>query len=391
MLRLRLHIWLTICLLFPLSVEGQTVSAVDTAAMQRDDYIAASLLVVSPAAEVYSLFGHCALRLHCPSKDMDYCFTFETSTESMGLLNFFRGKAKGGYSAVPTSAYMDYYRQQGRSVTAYALNLTPAEKLNLWQQADREIALGFTYHYDYMRTQCASMLITLVSSVLPTPVSYRELPAQLAGSFRDQMLTESVPYPWSRFFWQTIMGPAGDDTEPLVQKTTPRLLPQLWQHTTLGSEERPLITASSQPQLLVTATPVDSTWLTPMRACTLLFIVVLLLTLCQFKGHCLWMACATDWLFLVFHVIVAIALTLLVLFSSLEATQWNCYLPVFNPLPEVLCLIRPTWLPWISRCLLVVILLTLLLTPFIPQLDWPQALLMATLGVRLTPRLKGRP
>jgi len=349
--------------------------------MMRDDYITASLLIAEPAHEPYSLFGHCAIRLQCPSHQMDYCFTFETSTNTQGLLNFFRGKSMGGFVAVPTTNYIAYYREAHRGLTQYVLNLTPAEKILLWQRVDEEITHGANHRYNYLHTQCVSMIVSLVTSVLPTPVSYHQLPKQLQGSFRDQLLAESAHYPWSRFFWQTIMGPEGDETEPLEHKLTPRTLPAAWQHTMVGDETRPLITAPGKPLVAPKAPNVPR--FTPLHACSLLIIIVFIVSIGQWRYGWQWLPAITDVILLTLHTLLAIALTSLVLFSDLEATQWNWYLPVFNPLPLLLWLIRPAWLSWIGHCLLAVIVVLLVLTPLIPQLDVPHALLMAAIGTRL--------
>ena len=384
-MRIQYDIWLTICLLFPLTAGGQTTAAVDTTAMMRDDYITASLLIAEPAHEPYSLFGHCAIRLQCPSHQMDYCFTFETSINTQGLLNFFRGKSKGGFAAAPTTDYIAYYRASNRGLTQYHLNLTPAEKLRLWQQVDEEIAYGANHRYNYLHTQCVSMIVSLVTSVLSAPVGYHQLPDQLQGSFRDQMLAESVHYPWSRFFWQTIMGPEGDETEPLEHKLTPRTLPAAWQHTTMGNESRSLITGPVKPLVAHKAPMADSfaSGFTPLHACTLLLMVVCMVSVGQWRYGWKWLPVITDVILLTFYTLLALALTALVLFSDLEATRWNWYLPVFNPLPLLLWLIRPAWLSWTGRCLLAVIVLLLVLTPLVPQLDAPHALLMAAIGIRL--------
>lgn len=369
----------------PDTMETQASSPVDTTAMMSNDYITASLLVVSPSAEPYSLFGHCALRLQCPDHKMDYCFTFETPTDAKGLYNFFRGKAMGGFAAAPTKAYLDYYRHAGRGVSQHQLNLTPQEKLMLWQQADKEIVRGDSYRYNYLHTQCASMVIDLITSVLPAPVGYKQLPAQTDGSFRDQMLTESVPYPWSRFFWQTIMGPAGDETGPFEHKLTPSTLPEVWRQATLSDDNRHII--SGDAETLTTTASVSSAtiWtrlLTPTGVFSLLLILVVVITFGQWKWGWRCLPLFTDSLLLAIYTILALGLTALVLLSDLEATQWNWYLLVFNPLPLLLWAVRRNWLPVICAALLVAILSLLILTPFVAQLDLPHALLMATIGIR---------
>ena len=363
-------------------------------AMLRDDYIRASLLVISPGCDAYSLFGHCALRLECPSQQMDYCFTFEGSTDTEGLLNFFRGRSMGGFVPAATDEYIDYYRGEGRSVTEYVLLLTPQEELSLWRNVDTEIARGFCHHYDYMHAQCTSKLVELVERVveprnghgggtdLVGGVTYGSLPTQLHGSFRDQMLVESERYPWSRFFWQTIMGPAGDDTEPVAQKITPRHLPAVWQHAIVGGAARPL--AAADGELIVAATAAAASSVpSPTLVGSVLLLIVVIVTAGQWLRRWRRLPAVADVLLAVAHTLLALALTWLVLFSTLEATEWNWYLPVFCPLWLLLWLLcrkcrRPVCLAFLAT-----VVATLALTPFVPQLDMAHALFIAAIGIRL--------
>lgn len=347
------------------------------------DYIRASLLVADPAAQPYAIFGHCALRLQCPSQQMDYCFTFEMSTSASQLLGFFRGTAMGAFKPAPTDAYTDYYRQEGRGLTEYELNLLPTEKLLLWRNADKEIARGFDRRYAYMHTQCASMLVSLVGSALEAPVSYGDLTGLVDGSFRDLMLQAAQPYPWSAFFWQTVMGPEGDATGPVEHKLVPQKLPAAWQQATVGSGERHLIV--SPGRRIMEATPqADSCRTSPTAVFALALLLIILVSGAQrFRG---WHVVPriVDGILLALHTLAALLLLWMVLFSTQEGTGWNWYLLPFNPLPQLLWLTAPRWRRHTCRCFMALLLLTLVLTPCIPQLDLPHALLIACLAVRLT-------
>ena len=378
-------------LLLPMTAWGgeQPASAVDTAAMMKDDYIRASLLTVDPAAEVYSIFGHSALRLQCPSQQMDYCFTFETSTDTEGIINFFRGNSLGGFAPAPTPEYLDYYRQQGRGVTEYELNMTPQEKLELWKIVDDEIAKGFTHEYGYMHSQCTSMIVCVVNRALATRIKYNDLPKALEGSFRELMISASENYPWSRFFWQTIMGPEGDETDPLAHKLIPQMLPVAWAKATVGSENRRLIKnpGTKIVQVVVNA-EASNCWLSPLTAFTLLLVFVLLVSFFEWTKGWRKLPNIVDVILLVFHTLVSLFLTWLVIFSSQEGTSWNWYLIAFNPLPLLLWLLLPGYRVWVCRCFLLVLLVSVALMPFIPQLDLPQTLIVASIAVRLFMRIK---
>ena len=366
---------LAVGLLFPLLTWGEehTIVAADTVAWQRDDYVKASLLIAEPSAEVYSLFGHCALRLQCPSQQMDYCFTFETSTDTKGILRFLRGDAKGGFMAAPTEDFFAAYQEAGRSVAQYELNLTPSEKLRLWKAVDDELAAGFNRHYDYLHTHCTSMIVALVQQASREPIIYNNLPEQLRGSFRHVLLTTSR-YPWSTFFWQTVMGPAADATEPLEHKLVPVLLPEVWQRAGVIKD---------------TEIPHSSFRAKRDSSFFILYSSFLLLVLCITMGQLFagWnrLPRLLDFTLVAVHTLTAIFLSWLVLFSRLEATQWNWYLLAFNPLPQLAGVISRRW-DTVCQCTLCTLLAVLLLTPFIPQLDLPHALLIGGFAVRLAAR-----
>ncbi len=390
MTRELLVLWLMISMFLPQSLWGeeQTPAAVDTTAMMQEDYIQAYVLIVSPASEPYSLFGHCALRLSNPSHQMDYCFTFETQSDTKGMLKFFQGYSTGGFAPAPTADYLDYYRQQGRGVTAYPLHLTPKEKLLLWKNADERIARGFSYPYGYMNAQCTSALIDLIASALSAPIAYHQLPSQLQGSFRDQMLAESEAYPWSRFFWQSIMGPSGDDTKPMEHKITPSQLPVVWQHATIGNGDRTLIANGALSLVVSQQAEVSTWWYSPVFVFTLLLLWVVIITIWNHYKPSGWLCRCVDGILLTVHTVLSLAFLYLLVFSEQEATSWNWYLLAFNPFPQLLWLLLPQGRVLVCRIALALMILTLLLTPLIPQLDLPHALFIGIFAVRLGARIQ---
>ncbi len=399
---LRSWIRITVGLLFPLlSWAGeQSPAAVDTAALLRDDYIRASLLIAEPSHEVYSLFGHCALRLECPSAQMDYCFTFETSTDTKGILDFVRGTARGGFMASQTDHYLSVYQAAGRGVTQYELNLTPEEKLRLWKIVDDELSSGFLRHYDYLHTHCTSMIVALVQQASREPIIYNDLPAELRGSFRDVLFTTSH-YPWSTFFWQTVMGPAADATEPLEHKFVPVLLPEVWRRAgiirptpptahpqqtnpspSLGRGDNAASRSNLTPLSLGEGSGVRLSFPTPSLFFSLLLLLTVGITMGQHYAGWQRLPRILDITLLTVHLLISMALLWLVTCSRLEGTQWNWYLLAFNPLPEMAGVLTRRW-NTVGRCTLWLLLLVLLLTPCIPQLDFPHALFIGSFAVRL--------
>lgn len=375
--------WFAACLLFPLTswAEEQTMQQPDSVAAR--DYIKASLLVIEPAADAEALNGLCALRIQCQKERMDYCFTFQTNNQKYGPANFFKSQLKGGFSNMSTTAFLEAQKEAGHGVKQYALNLSCDEKVQLWQVVDQELALGYNRTYDYLHTQSTSMIVYLINRALSQPIEYNTLDGQAQRSLRDRMLA-SASNPWNAFIWQTVMGTNADSIEPLTYLLTPQQLPAVMQQATVGQSSRHLITTAGETLVEALKPAPANKGLTPTLLFSLLLLVTLCITVLQLRKRCwTWLPLALDVLLLVVHTVVSMALLWLVNFTQQEATTWNWYLVVFNPLPLLLWLCRPRWRQWVCRCTLLVWAVFILLTPFIPQLDLPHALFVACLALRL--------
>src|SRR5574344_2701363 len=127
-------------LLWGMTIQSFTKSgSVDTMVQQRDslnvaaaapDFIHASILLMSEGDEIYSIMGHAALRLQCPSKKLDYCFTFEMNMDESSWIDFLTHSAKAGFAPTETTVFLKQYKESGRGVKQYKLNLSPKTKQN---------------------------------------------------------------------------------------------------------------------------------------------------------------------------------------------------------------------------------------------------------------------
>ena len=157
-------------------------------ATQDEDFVRASLITIGPGNEVYSLYGHSAIRMQCPANQLDYCFTFEMALKPEEKLKFMFSTAKAGFIAARTEMFFGNYMAQGRSITEQQLNLRPAEEQNLWQMLDQEMKKGAHWNYSFLTTNCSSMCIWIIQKALSTKgetIAYGKLPEPVLGTYRD--------------------------------------------------------------------------------------------------------------------------------------------------------------------------------------------------------------
>lgn len=141
---------------------------------ENPNFIHAYLLDISPGKAFYSTFGHEAIRLVCPSKGLDYCYSFEINMKESSKLDVFTRSAKAGYGMIPSAMFLELYRKEGRGVTAYELNLKPKEKQELWRFLDKRVSDGSSWTFG-LSINCLSMVVyALNSAIMPEQMEFKQ-------------------------------------------------------------------------------------------------------------------------------------------------------------------------------------------------------------------------
>ena len=316
--------------------EGQYVDTVfhDNVDRTAEDFVIASLLVADPGTVMYSVLGHACLRLQCPAFDMDYCFSYESEGVQNRVLDFLAGKLMMGLFAIPVEDYCAQYREDGRGVYEYTLNLPIEVKRELWRVLDEHLAEGIRLPYDYFHRGCAITAKDFVKEALgKTLIIYDRALYDDSPTGRDLVKANTTKALWVRFVACFISGNEVD--KPLVgdrQLLIPMDLVRAWQQAKVNGE--PLL--ANELNILVEGEPkVANGWFTPM----VLAILLLILSIANF----LWKRPYFDWLMLAGQTIVGCFMTYLICFSDLCCTDWNWLLIPFNPLPAIFWHWRKYW------------------------------------------------
>ncbi len=359
-------------------------------AAEDPDFITVSLLRATPGEEIYSLIGHAFLRLQSPSNNLDIAYSFSMDIRPSDIIRFVQGKAMSGYIYEPTQKVIDDYKKEGRGVSEVKLNLTPKEKQDLWKFLDEQLQKGPIYHYDYLHTQCASMTIFAVESILDgETIIYSKLPEEVEkpyGSYRIILRDLCKNCPWEYLFWNLTLGSHGDHSNDFNGRLSPVLLFDAWQKASLKDKEghlRPM--TIGKPKTLATVTRDYTPFpITPWMAFGALLIIAAASV--ELKKKPSWLDTTIDTILLVGHTIISFWITYLVLFSDLVATDWNWMIIPFNPLPVVLWAFgrKKHWMKWCYVAFAIVPLAYILLTPVIPQMKCTPSLclLMGTFMLR---------
>ena len=330
---------LAIASLFCLSASAEpnaSPSAFGNDGIDRTDpnFVTASLLVMSPGDELYSCAGHSCIRLECPKFNLDYCFSYESESVKERVLSFFMGKLKMGMFAVPTADWLKMYRDIGRGITQYRLNLPPDAKQRLWKLLDGKVSEGPNLPYDYLERGCAqSDLRVLREALNPYNMAVSSWPEQYKQTRREFVDSFTASHPWNRFFLHAICGAELDREVPNMQKiVVPSDLLGLLRIAKVNG--KPIIAGEGVE--LLAANPDDKpAFFSPVVASSAVAILAAVNWL--FKISLL------DWLFLAFQSLAGFFFTYLVFVSNLTATDWNWLIVPFNLLPFVFWRWRQKW------------------------------------------------
>lgn len=145
-----------------------------------EDFVVASLCVAEPTNwrdDALGVYGHAFIRLQCKTFDLDYCFSYESESIKGQLLRYWTGKLKMGMFAIPTSEYIESYREWNRAVHEYSLNLPPDVEQRLWRIMDEHVAEGSDLALDLKERGCASSAADYVIAALkPLRIKYTTTP-----------------------------------------------------------------------------------------------------------------------------------------------------------------------------------------------------------------------
>ena len=316
--------------------QGQYVDTVfnDNVDRSAEDFVIASLLVADPGTILYSVLGHACIRLQCPAFDMDYCFSYEAEDVSKKVLSFLAGNLQMGLFAIPVEEYCALYKEDGRGVYEYKLNLPIEVKQELWRILDEKIAEGHRLPYDYYHRGCAITIVDFVKEALgETVIVYdRSLYVQNPTA-RELCIENSQLALWVQFVALFLVGNEADI--PLVgekQLIIPTDLVDAWQKAKVSGEYlleiEPTILVEGKPQVL-------DGWFTPMVLAMILLVLALINLWVKYPYF--------DWLMLVAQTLVGCGMTYLIVFSDLCCTEWNWLFIPFNPLPAICWHWRKHW------------------------------------------------
>ena len=189
-------------ILYPLLTLYLLIFSNGQAIASGNDSIRLSLLTCAPGEEIYSLFGHTAIRYEDPANGIDAVFNyglFSFNTPNF-ILRFSLGETDYQLGATDYAHFAAEYAFDGRSVWQQTLNLSKEEKAELIRLLQKNyLPENRVYRYNFFYDNCATRPRDKIEESIDGKVIYPAEPQDGSLSFRDIVHQYCKGHPWARF------------------------------------------------------------------------------------------------------------------------------------------------------------------------------------------------
>ena len=340
-----LAIALTVSYISQASAQNEPIrdsSVTDTIVAEIDpmDSVEVSLLTCSPHEEIYSLYGHSAIRWHDlhqegPTKGQDLIFNWGMFSFSKPYfaLRFVFGLTDYELVCMDYSRFWPYYQKWGSSITEQVLNLTPAEKRKIQHAlAENLREENRVYRYNFFYDNCSTRPRDIIERNLNGKIEWAER-EDFAPTFREMVRECNRNHSWSKAGNDMLLGLKADlKTNRIEQEFLPvnlmtdMAMAQVYEN----GEYRPLV--KEQRMLVAPGVQlIERDWiLTPTEVAILLLMLCIAIVWIEWrrKKRFRWW----DVTLMLIQGLVGCVLTVM-LFSQHPTTTLNLNYLLFNPLP----------------------------------------------------------
>ena len=296
-----------------------------------------SVLTCSPGDQIYSIFGHTAVRVCNKNIGLDAVVNyglFDFDQESF-VYRFVKGETDYMCGTENYGNFIYSYALRGSGVKATVLDLTDAEKERFIRNLTNDLRPeNREYRYNFAFNNCATKIRDIVNfaysgkyeSLQPSEYTFREV----IGHYAEN-------YPWYMFSFDVCLG--GKDYNTLMTPEENQFLPEHLDaalNNCLINRDGEDIKPKTREEIHLDPADItiEKTIFTPfVAACILLVLSICNLVFGKRFGKGLRIASNiySGTIFFT-YTLIGLLVTFLVFFSEHPFTTWNMNLCIFNPL-----------------------------------------------------------
>ena len=315
-----------------------------------------SLLTCYPGKQIYSLYGHTAIRYINQDEGIDLVINYGLfdSNAPHFLAKFILGETNYTVGALPYPFFIEEYRREDRKVIEQELNLTKEEITQIVKYIDNNLrpenrSYNYNIFYKNCTTQARDAIFNNLNIQKASPSGGR---LEGAPTYRSLLHQYTQDYPWIQFGTDLLLGLKADKQLTTIQRQflPIELMKQIDEFSSNQSlpfvkNKKTLI--ESFPQLEIDANRpagIDFQFPTPTQTAIIVLIITIVITILQSKNidfarrrrfaiHIT--ARILDTLLLIICTVAGIILAILAI-SKHPTTTANLIILTLNPLPATI-------------------------------------------------------
>lgn len=335
-------IFRTIFVAFSILLTSNNAIAQDQDLSEMDS-VEIGLITCDPHEEIYSLYGHTALRYHDLRRDIDAVYNWGVFdyTKPHFALRFVFGLTDYELGVAPTLPFCQYYHEWGSGVTEHVLNLTAEEKLNIRNALILNCKPeNRVYRYNFFYDNCSTRPRDIIERNMNGEVVYQ--PRQdYDPTFRKMLHEHNGHHPWTAFGIDLLLGINADrQTTIREQEFLPYNLRHDFDNAYIVRDGQRVPLVKERRQLVAPGIQIAEKDfpVSPRAMMIFVLIVTLLVTLYEFlkKTKVRWF----DAMLMLLTGLPGLVLVLMI-FSEHPTTSINLQILALNPL--ALCFIWQVW------------------------------------------------
>ena len=311
------------------------LAVMQVGAQEKLDSIEVSLITCSPGHEVYSLYGHTAIRCQDFTRGADFVFNYGVFSFSQPhfMWRFVLGKCDYMVDAMPWAYFLPEYEKRGSRVTAQVLNLSQEEANRLFRTLIENCRKeNCEYRYNFLYNNCTTKARDIIERSVDGEVEYA--PMMNKRTYREILHEYAGSNTWESEGNDMLLGWAVDTIlDDRSQMFAPEYMLQYAQDAcirNLRGDAKPLV---KRTDILVEKRPVSVPPflpVSPLVAGLLLLAFALLIVGIEYACH--YMLWFWDVILLLLQGLTGCLLTFMLLFSEHPAVNTNWLIWLFCPI-----------------------------------------------------------
>ncbi len=248
-----------------------------------------SVITCAPGNELYSTFGHSAIRINDPVHGIDKVYNYGTfNFETPGFyMKFIRGKLDYMLSVERYRYFVMSYIQEKRAIKEQVLNLSLTQKSAIYKALEiNAMPENMYYRYDFLKDNCSTRILKIINNAIQDSLNLPEKLSESKKTYREMLMPYLENKNWERFGINLALGLPVDNTVSIEESAfLPDYLYKIFEKSEIKTSEgtEPLVKKENNLYLPTGKKIIKISPYSPSRISWILLILVLLLTIYEIR------------------------------------------------------------------------------------------------------------